>query len=56
MTYAFIVKDLPAGEYSFSPSNSNRLLFRCGFLARPVRGAASAAKAPREGAECRRMM
>ena len=23
MTYAFIVKDLPAGEYSFSPSNSN---------------------------------
>jgi len=23
MTYAFIVKDLPLGEYSFSPSNSN---------------------------------
>jgi len=23
MTYAFIVKDLPTGEYSFSPSNSN---------------------------------
>ena len=23
MTYAFIVKDLPAGEYSFSPSSSN---------------------------------